>query len=1121
MSQDISHGNVHGNGRHQSSAAAAREEQSSAQAIGHRLHNLKLDPGLHWRSIGPFRGGRVVAVAGDPANPYAYYFGSTGGGVWKTTDGAHYWENVSDRYFKRASVGAIAVARADPNVVYVGMGEATIRGNVSHGDGVYKSTDGGTSWRHLGLADTRNIGKVRVHPENPDIIYVAALGHAHGPNAERGIFRSMDGGATWRQVLFRGEDAGANDLSMDPHNPRILYATFWRARRYPHQLVSGGEGCALVRSTDGGETWTELTHHKGLPKGMVGKMGVAVSPARSGRVWATIEAEEGGVFRSDDSGETWERLCADRGLQQRPWYYQHIVADPQDGETVWILNVRLWRSSDGGRSFARMAIPHGDHHDLWIDPGNNQRLIEGNDGGACVTADGGRSWSSIYNQPTAEFYHVTTDQQIPYRVYGAQQDNSTISVPSRSDSGAITQAVASEIGGGESGYIAVHPRDPHIIYAGSYQGYLSRYDGRTQQRRNVTIWPEAMMGHPARDCKYRFQWTFPIMLSPHDPSVVYVGGNHVFRSTNEGTSWDEISPDLTRNDASRLQDSGGPLTLDNCGTEYYGTVFALAESPIERGLLWAGSDDGLVHVSRDGGGQWERVAPEGLPEWSLISIIEPSPHSPAVAYLAANRYKHDDFAPYLFKTDDYGKHWTAITHGLPTTSFARVIREDPERRGLLFAGTETGVYVTFDDGRVWRPLQLNLPVVPIHDLVVKGSDLVLATHGRSFWILDDITPLRQLDEARAAQAAYLFQPRPAIKWGSGGGGRGGSPVPGMLNYQHTDVGGVAFKEVTRADGESETVYLDAGANPHDGVYITYLLNEKPEGELTLTFCDTEGREIRSYSSEERKQRIAFNSDARNTTGEGQRERPEPKAPKGAGLNRFYWDMRLPDARPVEGYVIRGGVVEGPTVPPGRYQVRFTLGEHTQSTWFEIQKDPRSKASQEDLEEQFKLLLRIRDKVSQTHEAIDTLQAMREQVAQWLRRSEGALKHDEFERAGEAVTKQACLIEDELIERRTKEDDDTLRYPVRLNFKLAELYGVVGSADACPTRQAHLVFDELSAQVDRQLDRMRDLVEREVAEFNRLVREAGTPAIVASAALAVQQAEPKAVPARTQAGESAG
>ncbi len=1072
--------------------ANAGPEQQRAKAEGGQFQ-----PGLEWRCIGPFRGGRVVAVAGDPSEAHTFYFGSTGGGVWKTTDGGQYWHNVSDGYFERASVGAIAVAPSDPNVIYVGMGEPTIRGNVSHGDGVYRSTDAGKTWTHLGLEATRNIARIRVHPRNPDLVYVAALGHAHGPNPERGIFRSRDGGKTWEQVLARGEDVGANELALDPSNPRVLYAAFWRARRLPHALVSGGEGCGLFRSTDGGDTWTELTRNKGLPEGQVGKIGVTVSPARQGRVWAIVEAEDGALFRSDDGGETWERTCDDRGLRQRPWYYQHLQADPVDAETVWVLNVRLWRSHDGGRTFARVAIPHGDNHDLWIDPRDPRRMIEGNDGGACVTFTGGDSWSSIYNQPTAEFYHVTTDNQFPYRVYGAQQDNSTISAPSRSNHGAIVPSDYAEVGGGESGYIAVRPDDPNIVYAGSYQGYISRFDLRTTQRRDITVWPEMMIGSPAKDTRYRFQWTFPILLSPHDPDVLYTAGNRVFRSTDEGSSWEAISPDLTRQDESRLDDSGGPITRDNCGTEYYATVFAFAESPMQRGLFWAGSDDGLVHVSRDGGTTWQNVTPDGLPEWSLISIVEPSPHDPAVAYVAANRYKLDDFAPYLFKTKDYGQHWTRITTGLPGDVFTRVIREDPARRGLLYAGTETGVHVSFDDGERWEPLRLNLPAVPVHDLVVKGSDLVAATHGRAFWILDDLTPLHQFtDEIRSA-AAHLFAPRQAMRFGSGGG-YGAEPIPGT-NYEERGVWVVAYREVTKAGGDKTRRYLDAGQNPRDGAYITYWLKEKPEGELTLAFLDAEGREIKSFSSEEHKRPISIAGDARALTGAQKLEKTETQAPKEAGLNRFYWDMRYPEATPVDGYVTPSGTLAGPVAAPGRYQVRLSVGGQAFTEWLDIQKDPRVTATQEDLEAQLALRLEIRDRVSQVHEAVGTIRGIREQADEWVRRAEGLDAHEEVARVAAALKERLASIEDELIQTKVMEDDDTLRFRVRLNFKLADLFGVVGSADAAPTRQAREVYAELAERTETQLRRLREVIEGDVAAFESLVREARIPLVAPRAA----------------------
>ncbi len=1054
---------------------------------------------LEWRSIGPYRGGRVVAVAGDPQHAEVFYFGSTGGGVWKTSDGGVYWENCSDGFFKRASVGAIAVAPSDPNVIYVGMGETCIRGNVSHGDGVYKSTDAGKTWTHLGLEDTRHIGKIRIHPQNPDLVYVAALGHAHGPNRERGIYRSHDGGKTWEHILFRDEDTGSHDLAMDPNNPRILYAAFWRARRLPHTLQSGGEGCGIFKSTDGGDTWTEITHNKGLPEGAVGKIGIAVSGAKPDRVWANIEAENGALFRSDDGGNTWERLSDDRDLRLRPWYYMHIYADPQDPETVWILDEKCFKSTDGGKTFFRVTTPHGDHHDLWIDPRNPQRMIMGDDGGASVTFNGGASWSSIYNQPTAEFYHVTTDTQVPYRVYGAQQDNSTITVPSRSRLAAIALADYYEVGGGESGYIAVRPDDPNIVYAGSYLGYLTRYDHRTGQLRDITVWPEITQGAPAKDARYRFQWTFPILLSPHDPNVLYAAGNHVFCSTDEGGSWEEISPDLTRNDKSKMEPSGGPITKDNVGTEYYGTIFAFAESPLERGLFWAGSDDGLVHISRDGGKSWQNVTPADLPEWALISIIEPSPHDPATAYLAATRYKLDDFQPYLYKTNDYGKTWTKITTGLAENVFTRAIREDPERRGLLFAGTETGVHVSFDDGAHWEPLQLNLPAVPIHDLVIKDSDLVVATHGRSFWILDDISPLRQLtDEVRSA-TIHLFTPRPFTRFAASGGYH--YPATKGKNYKHTGAFVVTYRQEEKPSGEKVDKYLDAGQNPPDGAIIHYFFKEKPEGEVTLTFLDQNGKEIKRFSSEESKEQKQ-ETPGTGETGAGSKEKKdekkEPRVPKEAGANRFVWNTRYADATKIEGDGGEDMKVE-PPVPPGTYQVRLNVGDQSYTASFEVRKDPNTATTQEELQARFELMMAIRDKVSESHSAINTLRDMRRQVEEWERRAKGNDAYEAIAELGKQIKQKLAAIEEELFQVKAKDQMDVLDYPMKLDAKLIYLFTVVSSADAAPTRQSERVFKELSQRLDEQIQRLRDLVGTEIATFNKLIRESSLPAIVSTVA----------------------
>ncbi len=1044
---------------------------------------------VEFRLVGPFRGGRVGAVAGDPSDPRVFYFGSTGGGVWKTTDGGVYWENVSDGFFQRASVGALAIATADPNVVYAGMGESCIRGNVSHGDGVYRSTDAGKTWRHLGLADTRHISKVRVHPTNPDVVYVAALGHAHGPNQERGIFRSRDGGQTWDNVLFRSADAGASDLSMDQHNPRALYASFWEARRDPSSLTSGGPDSGLFKSSDAGDTWTEISRNKGLPKGTLGKIGVSASGAQLDRVYIIVEAEDGAVFRSDDGGETWERLSEDRNLRARAWYYHHIIADPRDPETVWVLNTETWKSHDGGKTFNEFATPHGDNHELWIDPKDIQRMIQGNDGGATVTYNGGATWSSLYNQPTAEMYHVTTDTRIPYRLHGAQQDNTTISVPSRSPLAAITHSETWEIGGGESGYIAVRPDDPNIIFAGSYLGYLTRYDHRTGQARDIEVNPEDVLGGGAKDSRYRFQWTFPTLLSPHDPNVLYVTGNHAFRSTDEGSTWQEISPDLTRNDPTKFESSGGPVTKDNTGAEYYCTIFAFAESPVEKGVLWAGTDDGLVHVSRDDGKSWQNVTPPGLPEWSLVSIIEASPHDAATAYLAANRYKLDDFAPYLFKTNDYGSSWTRITSGLPENVFARAIREDPTLRGLLYTGTETGVHVSFDDGGSWQPLKGNLPVVPIHDLVVKEpeGDLVLATHGRSFWVLDDLGPVRTNTPDMGQQAAVLVKPRPTVRY-MVNSGFGHKAVKGK-NYRMAGTQMMTYRQSEdRRTGDKVDEFLDSAKNPPNGAIISYFLTEGLEGEISLTFFEADGKEIRSFSSK-------VPEEGPNAPKPKDKE---PRIPKEPGLNRWVWNLRYPDATKVDddenANEMLEGAISGPQVPPGTYRVRLTVGDQTFEQEFELRKDPRVSASDADLKAQFTLLQQLHTRLSDTHKAINEIRAIRRRAEDWAARAKDKPELEAVARAAQAVIDRLKPIEAELIQIEAKSRGDSLLYPVRLNGKLAYLAGVVASADAAPTASSKQVFDDLSKRVQAQLDQLAETVVTEVGDLNETIRTANLPAV---------------------------
>jgi photosystem II stability/assembly factor-like uncharacterized protein len=1014
--------------------------------------------GLEWRSIGPYRGGRSVAVAGVPAQPYTYYFGGTGGGVFRTTDGGTSWQPVTDGQLGTGSVGAIAVAESDPNVVYVGMGEACIRGNVSHGDGVYKSTDAGKTWKHVGLKETEQIGKIRVHPKDPDLVYVAALGHTFGPNRERGVFRSKDGGKTWQNVLFVDEKTGAVDLAMDPSNPRVLYAGFWQAYRTPWSLESGGPGSSLWKTTDGGDNWTKLAH-EGLPKkGVWGRIGVTVSPADASRVYAVIEAEDGGVFRSDDAGKSWRRVSEDRNLRQRAWYYTHIYADPKSADTLYVLNVGFHRSVDGGRTYTRVRVPHGDNHDLWIAPDDPKRMINANDGGANVSFDGGATWSRQDNQATAQFYHVIADDQFPYWIYGAQQDNSTVGIASRTGGFGIEVTDWREVGGCESGYIAPRTDDPNVVYAGCYGGYISRYDQRTGQQRNITVYPDNPMGWGAEGMKYRFQWTFPIVVSPHDPKVLYAAGNVLFKTTNEGQSWQAISPDLTRNDPSRLGPSGGPITKDNTSVEYYGTIFALAESRLEKGLLWTGSDDGRVHVSRDAGKSWEDVTPPemrpGQPlEWSMVSQIDPSPHDAATMFLAVNRYKHDDKRPLLYVTSDYGKTWKRIVSGIPETAFTRVVRQDTVNPDLLFAGTETGVYASFDRGARWQPLQLNLPVVPITDLIVKDKDVVVATQGRSFWILDDIAPLRQMKADAAAADVHFFEPSVAYRFG-GPVGRG-----------------------------------TVGANPPYGAIVYYALKSEPkkDEEVTLEILDASGKSVRKLSSK------AAADEERGGGEEGFFGMGGARTlPAKAGLNRFAWDLRHPEATRFKGMILWAGSLQGPTAVPGTYQVKLTAGGQTLTRSLELRGDPRLSVAANDYQKQLDLLLKIRDKLSETHDAITRLRDAREQIKGVAARSKG---NKEIAEAAKTLGDELTAVEEALYQTKNQSSQDPLNFPIRLNNKLASLAGAVASGDGAPTDQSYVVYDELVGRIDKELATLKTLLSTDVAAFNALVKQQDVPAVL--------------------------
>jgi photosystem II stability/assembly factor-like uncharacterized protein len=1047
--------------------AQRRQSSQSATTTQSQTDPLKV---LQWRSIGPFRGGRSTAVTGVASQPMVFYFGGTGGGVWKTTDGGINWEPISDgSVFGTGSVGAIGLSDSDANTIYVGMGESPIRGNVSHGDGVYKSTDGGKTWKHIGLEDTRQISRIRVNPKNPDIVYVAAQGHVWAPNQQRGVFRSKDGGKTWEKVLFRNDKAGACDLIIDPTNPNVLYAGFWEVYRKPWTLESGGPGSGIFKSTDGGDTWTEITRNPGLPKGMIGIVGVTVSPANPDRLWAIVEAEDGGVFRSDNGGKTWTKTNEQRNLRQRAWYYSRIYADPKNADTVYVLNTGFYRSNDGGRTFSGIGVPHGDNHDLWIAPEDPNRMIESNDGGANVSFNGGRSWSE-QDQPTAQFYRVALDNDFPYHIYGAQQDNSTVRIASRTTDFGITASDWFDVGGGESGWIAPSPKDSEIIFAGSYDGLITRYDHRTGQLRDVNPYPNNPMGWGAGDIKYRFQWNFPIVFSPRDPATMYAGANVLFKSTNEGQSWEIISPDLTRNDKSKQGASGGPLTKDNTSIEYYDTIFTVMESPAQAGTIWSGSDDGLVYVTRDGGKNWSNVSPakDIMPEWIQINSLEASPFDPATAYVAATMYKYDDYKPYLYKTSDYGKSWKKITNGIPDGAFTRVVREDPNKRGLLYAGTETGMYISFDDGANWQSMQLNLPVVPVTDLAIhkREKELVAATQGRAFWIFDDLPMLHQVMDAggfKAISDTKLFKPKEAYRMPGGGGFQ----LPATATI---------------------------GKNPAGGVVVYYSLKAKPTTDVVLEFFDSNGKSIRKFTGRVSRPNSGGSATPAPPPGEG--EGPGAAAAQvstEAGLNRFVWDLRYADAIRFPGMILWSGETRGPKVVPGNYQVKLTVDGSTMAETFEVKADPRLTTTAADYAKQLDLSLKIRDKLNETHNAIIQIRDVKKQVDDLVKRVGGQSKP--IADAGAALNKKLTEVEEALYQTKNQSSQDPLNFPIRLNNKLAALGGVVSQSETPPNEQSYAVYEELVAEINGQLSKLVQIMKTDVPAFNQMVRDANIPAVV--------------------------
>ena len=1023
---------------------------------------------LRWRLVGPFRGGRVDAVAGDPTKPLVFYFGAVNGGVWKTANAGQTWDNLTDGKSDISSVGAITVAPSDPNVIYVGTGESQLREDLTYGTGVYRSTDAGQTWKHLGLTETHQITTIRVHPTNPDIAYVAAIGHAFGPNPDRGVFRTIDGGATWKKILFINDSTGATDISVDPTNPRIIFAAMWKFQRSPWGMEAGGGRSGLWKSTDAGDTWTELTANPGMPKGPIGKIGVAVSPANPRRIFASIEAKDtlGGIFRSDDGGSTWNRTNGQQQFQVRPWYYSAVTADPSNENTVWVMNLQVWKSIDGGKTFAMVRVPHGDTHIMWVDPKNSDRLINGNDGGGTVSLDGGKSWSSINNQPTAQFYHVITDNQFNYRLYGAQQDNSTVSIASRSDFGAIGDRDWWPVAGCENAHIAIDPRDPNITYGGCYTGMLSRHDNKTQQSRDIAVWLNNYDGIAVRDVPNRFQWTFPVLLSPHDPTVLYAASQNLWRSTTEGRSWEKISPDLTYADPATLGPSGGPVHKDMTGTEWYATIFALAESPTNKGMLWAGSDDGRVHLTKDGGKTWDDVTPKAMVKHTRITGIEPSRYDSAVAYMSATRYQLDDFRPYLYKTSDYGKTWTRIDAGVPMGAYARSIREDVVRRGLLFAATEIGVFMSFDDGAKWEPLQLNLPRVSVRDIRVHGNDLVVATHGRAFWALDDISSLRQMHDSVTSKRAHLFQPADAYRFAGGhGGGR------------------------------------NVGENPYDGVLVDYWFKDAPKDAVTIEFVDARGTVVRSFKSKQAPKSdtatVANDSvQAMSTLAIDSMAYPASDSivRTRVGSNRFWWNLRYTDAKRIKTVVNDMGTLNGPTAVPGKYAVRLIVGRDTLVRSFTVKLDPRIEATTADLQQTFDLGLKVQDRLNGIVDAFARIEDLQKQIDV---RVEQSSEQDYAKRVKDAATPVRQTLEvvrTELVDWFNHDDQATLHFPIKLYNMMLSLNSQVLGQETAPTKQHGEILDDLGGKVDVQLQRLQQLEAGEIKSLNALLQELGLPPI---------------------------
>ncbi len=1026
----------------QSNHAQRGNKKSVTTSFQESLYN-----GMEWRSLGPFRGGRAGTATGVTTNPNLYYMGTAGGGVWKTTDAGSTWECISDGYFG-GSIGAVAVSESDPNIIYVGEGEQTLRGNVSSGNGVWKSLDAGETWKFIGLEGSEHISRIRIHPTNPDILYVAAIGNLWKPNETRGVFRSTDGGTTWENVLYESDKAGAGDLVMDPNNPRVLYAATWQMKRNGFRMDSGGPDSKLFKSSDGGDTWKDISNLPGLPTGLWGIVGIAVSPVDSNRVWTIIEADEGGVYRSDDAGKTWSKVNQNRALRQRAWYYSRLTADTQNVDKLYVMNVSYGVSTDGGKTFTLKNAPHGDHHDLWIDPNNNNRMVIADDGGAQISNDGGNNWTTYYNQPTAQFYRVATDNAFPYRIYGAQQDNSAIRISHRTAGNAITERDWESTSGGESAHLAPDPENHDIVYGGTYKGYMMRKDHSIEQTRSVNVWPDNPAGSGAEVMKYRFNWNFPVKFSIHDSNKLYAGSNYLHVTTNEGQTWKTISPDLTRAIPKTIKSSGGPITQDNTGAEFYSNIFVINESPLEEGVIWIGTDDGHIQITKDNGQNWENITPsEGMsPQLNMINSIDPSPFKKGTAYVAATSYKFGDYTPYLYKTNDYGKTWKTITNGIKSNHYTRVIRSDKTREGLLYAGTEWGMYVSFDDGASWKPFQLNLPITAIRDLEVRDNDLIAATHGRSFWMIDDLTPLHQLSAQVAKSSSFLYKPDQAYRMQQSGRGKANSKIEG-------------------------------NNHPNGAIINYYISNSKETDTVHLDVLQLDDTLIQRFSTAAK--------EVKN----------DPASPKKlvvkSGGNRLIWDMRYPGFKTFDGMVLYSSPNIGPKAVPGKYKVRLTYNGNSQEQEFTIVKDPRLPNNSDDFKNQFNFLIEVRDQVSRANQAIVDIRSVKKDLDYLTDKTKN---NKELQSLIKDFKTKIEVVENNIHMTKNQSRQDPLNYGIRINNRLAFLLADSQRGDFPPTDQSKEFFNDIKKELDIEINALNDLMKKSIETINEKVTSDKIPMI---------------------------